>query len=355
MQAIKVNQTFTPDPLDEPCGTEQDVKELLQVDKLQKRGMDGTGVKIAIVDTGINMNYLKRRGRFPKFDKELSWSQNQRDRLGDKPLKVPLCRHGTMAAYDACIAAPNCTLIDLPIFDDADCINDDKFPSDAIQYYARMVTWLTPADSAGSEAKLPSLVVNNSWVEDLDNDDSDGSLGQDSCSPEHPFNIVVDNLDAAGADILFIAGNSVSECENGQSSESSTGITGVNSSGAVLCIAGVAINKERLCYSTQGPGCLSHQKPDISSYTHFDGSKLVIVEGMKPVDGGTSAAAPVAAGVIAAVRSVYPSNVIKPAVLRNLIRRTAEDCGAMGFDYSYGYGIIDTTALLAALDKFSSL
>jgi subtilisin family serine protease len=111
----------------------------------------------------------------------------------------------------------------------------------------------------------------------------------------------------------------------------------------VLSVAGVDTRKRRVGYSSQGPGRLDPDKPDLSAYTHFLGS------GVYPNDGGTSAACPVAAGVVAAVREKYPSSALSPAELRALLFKTAEDLGGTGFDHDFGWGVIDGTALAAAL------
>jgi subtilisin family serine protease len=68
-----------------------------------------------------------------------------------------------------------------------------------------------------------------------------------------------------------------------------------------------------------------------------------------PNDGGTSAACPVAAGVVAAVREKYPSSALSPAELRALLFKTAEDLGGTGFDHDFGWGVLDGTTLVAAL------
>ena len=70
---------------------------------------------------------------------------------------------------------------------------------------------------------------------------------------------------------------------------------------------------------------------------------------MWPIDSGTSAACPVAAGVVACVRTRHPSSDISPFELRSLLYKTAEDLSKTGFDYDYGWGTFNTPALLAAL------
>jgi subtilisin family serine protease len=65
------------------------------------------------------------------------------------------------------------------------------------------------------------------------------------------------------------------------------------------------------------PGRLTKNKPDVAGYTHFKGS------GVYTADGGTSAATPVVAGVVAAVRSARPYNpadsTTSPAAIRSLV------------------------------------
>jgi len=66
-------------------------------------------------------------------------------------------------------------------------------------------------------------------------------------------------------------------------------------------------------------------------------------------DGGTSAACPVVAGVVAAVRSKRPydpSNAAaSPATIRTLLTSTAEDLGASGYDFQHGFGVVNGCAL----------
>ena len=51
-----------------PLGTDRDVERLLEIDELQNRGLDGTGVNVVIVDSGVNISYLNRRGKNPDFN-----------------------------------------------------------------------------------------------------------------------------------------------------------------------------------------------------------------------------------------------------------------------------------------------
>jgi subtilisin family serine protease len=327
-----------------PIGTDRDIEDLLLVEKLHQLGMDGAGVRVAIVDTGVNLDYLKTRGKTPHFDKDLSWSPN----AGQAPGQMPV-DHGTMCGYDVCIAAPACTLVDHAVLASTSTGGSvmDGLLSDAVQSYALLLSYLTKAPQPFAGDHTPrTLVVNNSWG--MFHPSWDFPVGNPqnySDNPAHPFNIIVASLESAGADILFAAGNCGPECPDDRCQNATNeGIYGANSSAAVTCVAGVTRDKDRLGYSTKGPGRLEKQKPDISSFTHFAGS------GVYAADGGTSAATPVAAGLVAAIRRLYPASVLPPVQLRQLLRDTADQPGgAAGFNYEYGYGIVNVAKLLERL------
>jgi hypothetical protein len=96
-------------------GDHKDVERLLDVVTLRKKKLDGTKVAVAIVDTGVNIAHLKSLGLKPKLDKNVFWA----------PPGIPhtpgaySVDHGTMCAFDAMIAAPNCTLLDFPVLQSA--------------------------------------------------------------------------------------------------------------------------------------------------------------------------------------------------------------------------------------------
>lgn len=313
------------------------VEQLLRVSELHSRAMNGSNVRVAIVDSGINLTYLQKRGKTPNFDAGNSWTPNGNVEPGSAPVG-----HGTMCAFDACIAAPNCTLLDYPVI-----LPTDEDPpikawlSDVIPIYDKLRKLL---ESSG-EPK-PALVINNSWgMYHPDWDYPVGNLSHYSDNPEHPFNLLVETLEEAGADILFAAGNCGAESPHDKCrGVSESTIYGANSHPKVLSIAAVTVNNERLGYSSRGPGRLEDRKPDLSAYSHFEGSGICSMP-----DSGTSAACAVAAGVVAAIRSVYSPSVLSPAQLRQILRQTAENLSPEPFDYSYGFGLIDVPAILATL------
>lgn len=201
------------------------------------------------------------------------------------------------------------------------------------------------AQPAGSR----TLVVNNSWGSfSPEWDFPVGHPGNYSDNAAHPFNLMVAALDQAGADVLFAAGNCGRDCPDGRCAYSGRPIVGANSHPRALSVGGIDVNGERVGYSSQGPGRLTARKPDVCAYTHFLGSRAF---GAGRPDSGTSAAAPVAAGLVAAVRTRWPASRLSPAQLRALLRRTAEDRSEVGFDYDYGYGTVDPAGIIAALQK----
>lgn len=321
-------------------GNAAKVASLLSVSKLKAAKMTGAKVLLAIVDTGINVRHLVAKGLNPKLDVARSFTPAG---VLTTPGRHPV-GHGTMCAFDALIAAPQATLLDHAVL-------LSRTPgstvmagllSDAVLSYSKLRSIL--------QATPPSkraMVVSNSWgMFSPAWDFPIGHPGNYSDNPGHPFNLIVASLESFGADILFAAGNCGRDCPDGRCAFGTTlPICGANSHPRVLSVAGVDTRKNRVGYSSQGPGRLTAKKPDLASYTHFTGSGVFAPS----PDSGTSAACPVAAGVVAAVRTRYPVSKISPLQLRAFIYRTCEDRGNVGYDYNYGYGILDPKALMAAL------
>ena len=244
-----------------------------------------------------------------------------------------------MVAYDVRIAAPDAQIFDYALLT-SQAGTWAAFLSDAIAAFADLVERVSAAPGR--------WVVNNSWgLFDRASDAPVGSPENYSANPDHPFNQVTGALVAAGADVFFAAGNCGADCPDGRCGAGDTGpgasIHGANSHPDVFTVAAVTITDRRLGYSSQGPGALYGRKPDLAGFSHFKGS------GIYPVDGGTSAASPVAAGVAAALRQGFATDRLAPAQLKGLLQRTARDLGGKGWDYDVGYGVIDAAAAVEAL------
>ncbi|MGO4649631.1 S8 family serine peptidase [Nocardia sp. 2YAB30] len=324
-------------------GNWHDVGSLLHVEELAAAGLTGAAVALAIVDTGINAKRVAEvRGGPVNIDKKRSWNPpGVTGTAGEFPIE-----HGTMCAFDALVAAPQAALIDIPVMRSTQRGKTvmEGLLSDAVAAYAHLRTVLTDQPAASR-----ALVISNSWGSFSPQWDFPvGQPGNYSDNPSHPFNIIVGSLEAAGADIVFAAGNCGRDCPDGRCAFPDKPITGANSHPSVLSIGGVDTTGTRVGYSSQGPGRLTERKPDICAYTHFLGSTAF---GADEPDTGTSAACPVAAGLITAIRTEWPAAKLAPAQLRALLQRTATNRGAAGFDYDYGYGVTDAGAILAELRR----
>lgn len=332
----RISTTLAPGCSGGPVGDASDVAQKLDVATLRSKRLSGRNVAIAIMDTGINLAHLRSQGLNPKLDPAWTWSG-----AGGTPGHHPV-DHGTMCAFDALIAAPKATLLDFPILLSTTGGGSamDGFLSDALQAFSALVTMMRlPL----AQRPFRALVVNNSWgMYHPSWDFPAGHPGRYADNPSHPFNIVVGTLERSGADILFAAGNCGADCPDDRCEGVVTNtITGANAHPQVITIAGATVNDQRVGYSSQGPGIagMAHAKPDLASYTHFLGSEAF---GAGSEDSGTSAACPVAAGAIAALRTRLTPNQLSPKDLARELRADAVlvGSGVAGWNRNYGYGII---------------
>jgi hypothetical protein len=318
-------------------GTHYDVAKLLDVKTLHSKSLTGKKVAVAIVDGGVNIEYLKTRGLNPNFDKTISWAP---DNVSPNTPGEYEIGHGTMCAFDALITAPECTLLDFPVL-----LSETEggsvmagFLSDALVAFSYLRDHLT-----SENWKYTALVVNNSWgMFNLSWDFPKGHPGRYADNPNHPFNLMVGTLARSGADIVFAAGNCGADCPDGRCEGAvKSSIMGANAHPDVLTVAGCDIDDERVGYSSQGPAIsgMGQNKPDLTSYTHFYGSG---VSGAEAPDSGTSAASPVAAGCIAAIRTRLPATKISAKDLFKQFVASAKPRSDSDIDWNndYGGGII---------------
>ncbi|MBS0249404.1 MAG: S8 family serine peptidase [Proteobacteria bacterium] len=284
----------------------------------------------------------------PRFDVINSWTAPGN---ATAPGAYPI-DHGTMCAYDALIAAPKATLLDYPML--SSTLPGGAFSgqtlSVAVQAYAALIAFWAVAFAPGGAPKYKALVVNNSWgMFHPSWDFPAGHPGRYIDNPNHPFAGLIGVLTRAGADILFAAGNCGTECPSGRCENRTTEtIMGASTYPDVLTLAGCDVNDDRVGYSSQGPSIrgMYPQKPDLTAYTHFIGCQAF---GADAPDTGTSAACPVAAGCVAALRTKLSPTATPPANLFAQFRATARPKPTPGWNGDYGHGIIDPDAAAQSL------
>lgn len=314
--------------------TYQEVATRLMYEDLHRKSMNGSGVHVVIVDEGFNLKFLQNKYPDIGFNEERSLVAPETGGVKAGNISEQES-HGTMCAFNICSVASHCTLIDHNVINSVNQEDDSpaaKLLGDVLKSYEKIEQMLK---SIASEQSIDlRVVINNSWgvrrkwdpviIEPIQFRTLD--------DPMHPFNIKVRELEKLGADIVFSAGNINTET-----------IYGVNSHPQVLCIGSLGQSND----SCVGPGSLETQKPDICTYTEFIGSGL-----RSPKDEGTSTACAIASGVVAAIRTLYPSSIISPKQLRQIFRDTAQHPNDIDFCYRYGYGLLNVAGILEHLVKF---
>ncbi|MDP2992402.1 MAG: S8 family serine peptidase [Deltaproteobacteria bacterium] len=326
IRGIFSDPTIAPFPVVSPTGaigSDNDVRQKLNLASLHSAQFDGRGVKLMIVDTGIDQSRVGVSGGF---------SPNPAVSPGNSPPD-----HGTMVAFDACIAAPRAMVFDYPLLKSTDAGQWVGLLSDAIRVFSEIMI-------AVLQTPGPAVVVNSWGMYNRSQDAPVGNPQNYSANPRHPFNQLVTALIGAGVDVVFASGNCGSTYPDTRCGSSDRGpgnsIHGANSHPEVITVGAVTINDDALGYSSEGPGGLASQKPDVAGFSHFVGS------GVYPVDSGTSAACPVVAGVVAALRSKPGFKSLAPAQLKAVLMKSARDVGAPGWDPQTGWGVVDAGAAL---------
>jgi hypothetical protein len=324
-----------------PVPTAVDVANKLKIGDLVRNNLDGDGVAVAVVDTGINIRALRDSlGKVPRFDVANSWSPPNTPAM---PGQFDV-NHGTMCAYDVLVAAPKATLLDFPAL--ASPAPFSVTLSVAFMAFSQIIASWIVAPAAGGAGRYKALIISNSWgIYSQNWDYPAGHPGRYCDNPNHPFHALVSAVVRGGVDVVFAAGNCGREDPDDQCGGQVVGsIMGASAYPEVLTVAGCDANDRRMGYSSQGPSIngMHQEKPDLTAYTHFLGSEAL---GPGKLDTGTSAACPIAAGCIAALRTntaVCSPRVLPPPALIAQLKATARQVGGgAGWTPDYGHGIID--------------
>ena len=291
-------------------GTLADVANYLRVDEIWAAGHRGEGIVVGVVDGGITaLGRPVRPNEIARIDRVIGgFPVNDWGTTG-----ALWGQHGNMCATDVLGMAPNANLYDIRISEGA--------------YISIALAGFTWAINQHRIDGTPHILT-NSWG--IFQEAWDPEYARD---PNHPFTRKVVEAVNEGIIVLFSAGNCGATCPDercGPDTGPGRCIWGANGHPRVITVGGVNIEGQLVGYSGQGPAALDPNKPDFCSVTHF--------QGYFAVDAGTSAATPVAAGVIALLKQAKPG--LTPDQVKDLLKSTAKRLGPGDFNQHAGAGII---------------
>jgi subtilisin family serine protease len=344
----------------------------------------GRGVHVVILDIGVNREWLKahRKRCYP----DLGEMNGDRDHLGgwSRYKRVPGAStdwfdpgdgprggggHAHMIARNILSVAPAATIWDVPLLADELPGPSQISVAEALCYniYRDITRGYKPgaSDEWGNRVGLPEgpWILVNAWSV-LDPMRVWGGFGRRWRSyfadANHYFIKDMARLSRHGIDVVFAAGNCGAPSAMPRCSEAATGaglsIHGVNAHACVLTVGAVRVDGVPMGHSAQGPGTLTtshagcadreddfYNKPDICAPSHFreDGDGYT-------TNTGTSAACGIAAGMLAALRSVEVAGKRRsPPEMRKLLREAASH-PYRGWHPRYGWGIPNLAKALSA-------
>jgi hypothetical protein len=293
-------------------GTIADVASYLGADQIWATGIRGQTMVVGVVDGGITA-----LGRTPKPGESAHVGRV----IGGFPAdwgttSVAWGDHGNMTSTDVLGMAPEARIYDIRI----SSANTQATISAALAGFQ----WAINQHRADGTPQI----LTNSWG--IFQESWDATYARD---PNHPFTRkVIDALDE-GILVLFAAGNCGEACPDSRcSSDIGPGksIWGANGHPRVMTVAAVNKNEQYIGYSSQGPAALDPRKPDFCSISHF--------RGYFASDTGTSAACPIAAGIVALLKQANPA--LTQDQVKAALQSTAKDIGPAGWDRHSGSGII---------------
>ncbi|MGB9343690.1 S8 family serine peptidase [Trichococcus sp.] len=300
--------------------------DTINADAALTAGYSGEGVKVAVLDSGVNFNHFDLRDNFDFSANELGY-----DFVSDDFFPEDVYGHGTHVAgilaaasngFGVVGVAPNAQIVALRVLDD----NGEGTASRIIE----ALQWIQNYNAAHPDS--PIRITNNSY-----------GTGSNSSQLEAAFDVL------ASSGVLHIgsAGNDGSAAGNGNN------VSYPARYESVVAVAALDKNNLRASFSSTGSD-VEIAAPGVSILSTWkDGTNF---EGPQPFSfagyageyfieaNGTSMASPHVAGVAALLMASDPSYTAE--TVRNKMNQTALDLGTSGKDNLYGYGLVDASSAL---------
>jgi hypothetical protein len=250
--------------------------------------------------------------------------------------------HGTATARQVLSLAPNAIISDYRILAGDRIRSPAAFVSGAIAGYQHLAARM-------KESPGPWVAVNAWSLFDKALDPGRGGTGESvSASPPTALYEAIEQVEKAGADIVFAAGNCGGFCSDPRCARGSAGpdsILGVASLPSVLCVGAVRCDGIWVGSSSEGGdggGTIAgNLKPDLCAPSGFsnDGDAGIL-------NTGTSTACALVAGAIAALRREFPKAT--PEEMREVLRQTARPDPSIP-RRRIGAGVLDVASAHARL------
>lgn len=334
-------------------GTRNDAHRLVGIDRLPA-GLQGAGVNVVIIDSGLDSSFIPA-GQWGGGWQLLPGGPAPGATTGERAL------HGMMVLHNILAVAPRARIYDVPLISPPRINDLPAFLADA------EATFLVMLIVIGLLEQITGIrqqwVFVNAWAiydrrSELPFRDYTENRPTVPNPARHLFIQLIDQLAANRFDIIFCAGNCGGICPDGRCGPNDIGpgrgIWGANAHPSALTVGAVRTDSSWIGYSSEGPGPgraplnkLARYKPDLCAPSHYEEDG-----GDYSPSRGTSAAAALAAGVVAAFRSKasWSQAAVPPAqLIQTLNNNTTERLVGLAWNRRLGNGILNVPGAVAAM------
>lgn len=329
-ERVASGEAADPDP-DAGPATEWNVSKV-GAPEAWKQGVEGEGITVGIVDTGVDVEHPAVRSKYRGFNEDGTLNDNYNffDAIGSKKTPYDDNSHGTHVTGTITGSTKDRNYGMAPKADWIAAKVLSGSGSGSASGILKALEWMmAPRDGQGKNpdpTKAPD-VINNSWG--IADPNYDG------------FRSVWKALDASGITVVTAAGNR------------GPGRGSLDAPGAYpeqITVAATDSRDEAASFSGRGPSPWSpggEFVPDVAA--PGKGVTSSVPGGGYATYSGTSMATPATAGVVALLLSKYPE--LTSQQVNEVLKSSAVDLGDRGHDSTYGAGRIDVVKALAAAEE----